>query len=912
MKFKKSRALSVIAFSALLGMGSISLVSCGEKSVEYSWNASEDDTNSKVELSQLSDSLIVREKDLSYFSPYIVELSDDGSWSFITSDHETLMESGDSASLLAYGVPSGYKLFASAKNKATGASVSGIVAADGSIKCPSVSVKTEYVITLSAVSEELLAKGKTEAKVAKDEVNLTVVPKGSIAKSTTVYKPSLSVKERSEITANLEQYAMEHGLTGIKYSSNAGQALYNSRISSPLLDANNYLPSYGFGNYQYGTISEGLATETTDALKMYYHSVLNPDSETGTINYLNSKLSSVNDQYSYISSSFWGHALNEDYSAYEDINILARAKPEPLNADENGIATKWKVKVWVGGDEDNEEKGVKKGLCYRTNSSDSTLSAFDKRNVKLEDYITPIKLMATGAIGWYRGNEIANSSSKKTVLEGYRAFYKATGEDKAIKSNEEFMKAVKVSIDETDNSITYELEEGFDQDFATYYLDTLYCNPMCEDFVAAVGKVANKDGGADDVINGAKVYGTSPTGFTPKDTALSFGPYYCEFYNPQVDIAYKRNEEWPLDVDNHGRDLYQIEGYYYKVDSALKQDTEESMKQFEAGYTDAVSLSTDAHYAKYKTDPRLRTTKASNYFGYTFSKMDKALWDNYFGEGGLWYNEVNSDGSFTVDKVVNPVLQNANYFKALNLGFDRTAYAEANHDTINYEYFAPVEKVSPAASDYYNNSDEHKAAIKNVYGTGFDDLSKSPDAAVSFMQDALIEELDAGHIDLGTADAPTNFGFSTVTLSSAYYTKQVNYANEYWGKVMDNAVESYVDDSGNNPLMDGSSHLVDFIVVQDQASGQNDLLYGYWSGKWDSQSVFTISGNTLDSIDYVEILTCNAVGGFELSFAVDTSIPAATLEMDGKYYSFESIWNACAGGGVTIDEKGHGTQGIAK
>ena len=912
MAKKKSILFSAIALSTLVLGAGAGLTSCGptEEPLSYKWEGSADTTSSKVEL-DLDPSLVVSAKDSKYFAPYVVDVNSDGSYRFISSGGDTLMESGESAKLLAYWVPENFTLFASVRNAEDGSPVNGVVSADGTVTAPSVTEKTDLIITLSAVSNEAIVNpvggGEATVRHLKEEVNLTVVPSGTIARNMDAEYRVLSETERNQMTAELETYAMEHGLTGIRFQSNGGQAVYRERFTTPLLEADNYIPTYGWGTTQYGQITEPLAAETNEAYKMYYHSILSPNSELGTINYLDSDQAAVSDLYSYMSSSFWGKTLNEDYTETEDVGVLSRAEPEAVNPDEDGIATKWKVKVWVGGETDDEEHGVLSGLNFRTSSE--KYSEFDNRAITLEDYVTPIKLLATGAIGWYRGDESATSSQGKTKLVGFSKYYQDTANATTIGTTEDFLSKVGVVLNHEDNSITFEFEQGFDQDFAKYYLDQLWANPMCEDFISAVG-----DG---DVIEGAKVYGTSPEGETPADTSLSVGPYMLEKYTPQVEIAFKKNDTWPtkLSTDNHGRTLYQIPGFYMRVDTALLNDREEAMKQFEAGYTDSVSISTDTQYEKYATDPRLKTTLPDGTFGTTFNRMDKALWDSYFGPGGVWYEEMNPDGSLTADKEVNPILSNDNYFKALNLGFDREAYAEAEHDGIYYEYFQPGQKVNPVTNTFYNDTEEHKAAMKEVYGDAFDDPANSPEFAVQYMQDAVIEELDAGHIDLGTTDKPTDFGFTSSILASDNYYRIINYYNEYIGNVFSEAVNSYVDSDGNNPLLSGGQPLVSFTITPEEysadGSGQNALLGDVWSGVSNSQSVFSISGNSLDSIDYVDILSCNKIAGFELSFAVDTNIPSEYLEWDGKYWSFEALWWAASGGGVTIDENGRGSSSAA-
>lgn len=901
MKRKLIKSISAFSLIGLLGLGAASCAceNNDHSSSAYRWVGTEDTTASKIQLS-LPDSLVVRADNSTYFAPYVVK-EKDGKLEHISSGGDTLLESNQEAKLLAYWVPEGFDLFASVRNAKTGSPVIGVVLEDGSVKAPEVTEKTDYIITLSAVSKEKIAgTGEKTNRILKKNLNLTVVPSGKIKKGTTANYTTLTEKQRTEITANLEEYALEHGLTGVRFQSNGSKVLYRSRLTSPLLSAKRYIPTYGWGIEQYGEITSDLDKETNPAYKKYIHSLLSSSSDLGTVNYLNSKDKSVLDLYSYMSSSYYTKTLNSDFTATVEDKSLAREEPIPLNKDEKtGLATKWKIKVWVGGTSDDAAKGVKKGLSFRSGSTKS--SAFDKKLITLEDYLTPFKALATGSVGWYRGNEMAESSQGKQRIVGFSDFYKSTENATSFPTSEEFSKKVGVSIDPTDNSVIIEFEQGFDQDFAKYYLDGLYANPMSEDFLKSLGK---------NVVEGAKVYGTSPEGKTPADTSLSVGPYYLEKYTPQQEIVFKKNEEWPLKTDTLGRELYKIPGKYFKVDTALETDREEAMKQYEAGYTDSVTLQTDAHFEKYGNNPSVRTVLPEGTFGTSFNRMDKALWDHYFGEGGIWRQEINPDGSLTKGFSVNPVLSNDNYFKALNLGFDRSDYAKTEHDVEVFEYFQPGQKVNPVTSTFYNDTPEHKNAVKNVYGNDFDNIKNAPSKAVQYMQDAIIEELDAGHLDLGTAEKPTDFGFQTSIMNTEMYKRIAKYQNQYWSKVFNEAVTSYVDDNGNNPLVADSKQLVSFTVSTKEystdASGQNAILNDIWAGVGNSQSVFSISGNSLDSIDYLDILSCNKVAGFELSFAVDTNVPSGTIEYDGSYWSFESLWWA-VNGGATIDADGRGS-----
>lgn len=219
MKRKLIKSISAFSLIGLLGLGAASCAceNNDHSSSAYRWVGTEDTTASKIQLS-LPDSLVVRADNSTYFAPYVVK-EKDGKLEHISSGGDTLLESNQQAKLLAYWVPEGFDLFASVRNAKTGSPVIGVVLEDGSVKAPEVTEKTDYIITLSAVSKEKIAgTGEKTNRILKKNLNLTVVPSGKIKKGTTANYTTLTEKQRTEITANLEEYALEHGLTGDRKS----------------------------------------------------------------------------------------------------------------------------------------------------------------------------------------------------------------------------------------------------------------------------------------------------------------------------------------------------------------------------------------------------------------------------------------------------------------------------------------------------------------------------------------------------------------------------------------------------------------------------------------------------------------------------------------------------------------------
>lgn len=845
---------------------------------------------------KLPSELVKTNTSTKYFGVYVVDSVSDSGVKLLSNGGDTLMVSGQTAKLYVYDVPANFILGASVTDDLGNNSTELSVAADGTITAPTVTEKKTFVVTVFAQDPDKTVvdgNGQNVPVVIKNKVNISVIPKNQLAASTVEqYASELNVRERSKITAELEKFALKNGLTGVSLSDDGGYALYNDRVSSPLLDTDSYLAGYGFGTFDYGKLTKPLAGETTQAFKMYYHSQIDPSQDKGTVNYLNSDQAAVSDMYSYMSAGYFKTQLNQNYDAYEYVGNLARvSEPIPVNMDEKtGLATKWRIPVWVGGTTDNAGKGIKANLGFRTSSS--KFKSYDKKFITLDDYLTPFKLLATQSVGWYRGAEQAGENTANRQIKGFAEFYNSSKNATSLPSNEEFSSQVGVSLDYEKNEVIIEFNAGFTQEFAIYQIDGLWSNPMNEAFIKELGK--------GDVIAGAKLYGTTPSGMTPADTSLSVGPYYCENYLSGQFITFKKNEDWFVKTDSYNRPIFQIEGYHIKPNSALATDSRAAVQAWENNLVESCSVIDDV-WEKYLNDPRKKSVLGSNQQKFTFNRMDKLLWDQFFGKNGTWSKQFNKGEAGNWE--VKPIASNDMFFYALNLGVDRLGFAEKFHRNPSVDYQNPIAKVNPVTGELYNNSPEHKAAIKYVYGDSFDDLSMTTDLATSYMRVAIEEELAAGHYTLGTESKPTVVSLGLGTVDDTYYRDRVAVIEENWASEFNTAVLTYKDANGNNPLIgENKKPLIKFELSETYVNADtsvNDLIMGgMWTGKFDIQYAYLINGNAYDTINNMNILMSDKMGGFELNFAVDTTLPSGDIYYDGRYWSFNSLWSTCNGGAV--------------
>lgn len=880
----KKKKLGLYCLSALAVFGTVcGLSSCGESSQGENSGWILNDKPSKM--IEIGDDFKVEAASSKYFAGYLAY--DDGT--ILSMKSESTVEAGTSAHLYAYEIPEGYltgvKVLDASGNDA---SDEVKISDDGVCTFPNVSESTSYTIYLYGLESE-----DANAKVIRKGLNVTVVPSGTIAKNSYYDFSGRDGDERTTMTGVAEQFLYSNGVAAINTTANGGYQLYSSRLHSPLLDAENYIPGYGYGVSSYGTIDSALAGEETEAYKWFYHDQFDASGDEGNFNYLNSNSNTVNELYSYISASYFSTLLNKDMTSSEyQANLSRFDAPEAVDPDENGASDTYKIYVRVGGSADGEN-GVTKGLSYRTASTKPEIAAYDKRDIKLEDYLTPFKLMATQAVGWYRGTEQAGESTANRQIQGYAEYYNSSKDFTELESDEEFCSKVGVSIDHSDNSITIKFNGKISPDYAEYQIDGLWSNPISEDFLKTLG-----NGNA---IQGSKVYGQSSDSYSPLDSILCVGPYYTMTYESKKTIAFAKNEEWPLCEDKYGRKLYQIKGFHLNVNTALTTDATEYIKKFEAGLTDVSNIPSD-YWDKYSSSPLRKKVEGSSFNGGIFlNTYDKQFWDETWDPADV----AEIDSSYEV----KPILGNNDFYKGLFVGIDRQALADYGHYTTTYDIQEPIAKATPKAT-LYKASDAHSSAVSYAFGDSLSDASAWKAEAAEYFEKAIEEELSAGHYKLGTEDSPTEVSFQ---ISSVDATKVNYYFSNYsqnWKDAFELAVTTHSEDGKNPWVGSNGKPLITLNVVKKdvaQSSGtqmQNDLLYnGVKAGTTDGQNVYSVTGNAYDTFNNVEKFKSDDSNGFTLAFGGDTSQVSKDVYYDGKYWSFDTLWDA-GNQGVLLDERG--------
>ena len=893
---KKKRTISLIATSViLLGLG---VTSCGPDDIGGNGEYNPVNDTFEKELTLDSENVSIN-RETTYFAGYLVRGSGK-SKEYANAKSEALLKAGEQVQLYFYGVPRTYETKGVKITTLTGSDItdSWTITDGGLITVPSVTQATDYIIYFYAQSDE---------NTIRDAVNVKVVPASEFATGEVNYS-SLGGEERTKMAAALETYLLNNGMSPITYMDDSSYTLYSERLSTPFLDAKKYVPGYGYGIMDYGVMKDANPTETNEAYKYYYHTLLSASSYTSEFNYLDSNNADISTLYSYMSSSYYGQLVNEAENGWEYVPLLARSLP--VEADDgdgdtnNGVSSKWTVQLRVGGETANEATGVTPGLNYRTGSTNSITKKYDNHPITLDDYITPIKLLATGKINWYRGNEQAGESTANRQIKGFTEYFNSTRNITEVQTNEEFIEALGggITVDRANNSITFEFNAPVTRDYAEYQLNSTWANPIDEDFVREIG------GG--NVINGAKIYGTNGsvngTTLTPIDTILSVGPYYLSSIPSSNSgelgsIIYSKNDNWPSVLSTHyEHELYRMKGFILRLDSSILTNQNAQILAFQNKQVD-VSNIPEEYWSEYENSPLRHRSEGESNSQFHINTWDNLFWSERFPE---------ADGKWSVKSV----LSNNNFYKGLYVGIDRNSVSSRYHYAPDIDLFAPIDRVSPRSETNYNNTTDHATAISSTFGSR---LSENTDVLNNWMSNAadyfdlaIQEELAAGHYSLGTATRPTTITFEMITTNSTYERDLVAAITEDWEQAFALAVSSHREADGSNPWMSGDTPLIRLDVTTHEiaansATQQDDMLTnGVQAGIYDGQTSYVISGNNYDVLNKLNIYMSDNSSGFTINFGADTTIPSADIYYDGKYWSFDALWLAANGDGITLSETG--------
>lgn len=679
------------------------------------------------------------------------------------------------------------------------------------------------VFTLAACGSN--AEGKKYASF--DDPNATVSAGGE-----KVSLKGVSAEERTKILGLLEKYAVENTLTGISLFENGGYAMYNEGVQ---LGTETYIPGYGFGTLREGNITAELAGETNQAWKKYYHTFETED--PNNLNYMDDKGSVVGGLIGYASGSYFTTKMNDARDGYVWCAELAKADNlEAMNADETGVASKYRFEVKVGSE-----------LKYNTLTKDSKLAEFKNREVALEDYLTPYKLLWNKKIAFARAAENITSS---TGIAGSADYYAKTenGIDEEAFKNV----GVKAYVENGKNYVEIELNQPATPFMARYYISSSMYAPVPMDFIKALDPE-----GKGDVTRGAKAWGKkTDAGLTPVDTTLSTSTYVLESWETDKQIVFTKNENV-----NTG-DAYKIPGVHIAILKGQLTDSETALREFLANKLHAVGIPM-TRLNEFKNDPRTKQTTGDSVFKLNVNACDAETWEKLFGENGSVTTTAKSDYW-----EVEPALSNDDFVLGLSYSINREEFATKRGSVPSVNYFSSNYLIDPENGISYNSTEAHKEAIASITAKGKIQDGYSITLAQAYFKSAAEKLIADGVYKVGdvieleiawqTATNVTNYGEDI----AKYFEDAFNGADTGLTlKVNNMAVATWSD-----------------VYYKKMMVGQYDLGFG------------SISGNSYDPLNFMEVLKSDNSSGFTLNWGTDTNV--AAIEYNGQKWSYDALWQA--------------------
>lgn len=753
------------------------------------------------------------------------------------------------------------------------------------------------------------------------QIVITFTVTATTVSSSGVSYASVSYDEKSRILASLEKYAVDNYLTGITIFSDGSKMAYNTRyVPQP----KSYINGYGWGTTREGVLTSELKNALSKKTTYYNIGTTSLPAQANAMNASGSDVSTV---YDYISSAYFATRMNQSADGYEWYNSLATdsapiAVEEPTLNDDGTVKSYGAVISDTDARHDNNRRWrihLRSGVKYRTGSTLAFTSKYDKTEVKLEDYLTPLKFMLTAWNGQYRGAELTDGISGFTGAATYygKTASNSTGDSSAIWSDEDWNKIMGGNIftghDDSGDFIEFNLLENCTQFYAMYYLSSSLYSPLPADFIKFWGgKYLGQSPDASSVPAAGRAC-------TPVDTMLSTGPYYIESWDTNL-ILFKKNEDYFYTEDvftdalgTTTRKVYNLDGIAYnKVEDSSKLKSE-----FLAGSLDSYSpkpedLKTGGDFSAEsgsndKMGWRIYETKGSSNFKLNVNASTEKNWLKRFGPNGTnnqvsgytnTWTKLNKDlDGKTPETACKPYMSNIHFLNFLSFSINRKEICEARGSTPTQEYFSDNYLIDPETGVSYNSTTAHKAVLADRYN---DTYGFNETYAKSELRKAFEEVI----IPLGE-----NKAFSSKSGGSSAGTK-----NNPWIVPID---MEWMNTTDSKDYSDVFKYVKQFFAdVSKEYDGNYELDIKETSGSSDYQQVYTlmkqgqfdlgfgsISGNSLNPLNFLEVLKSDNSSGFTLNWGPDTSVVGSglysgsdssknTIVYDGKTWSFDGLWSA--------------------
>lgn len=709
----------------------------------------------------------------------------------------------------------------------------------------------------------------------------------------TGYNFSADTEKKSEILGKLEEYAMKNYLTGITLFENGGYVRKAERVH---YGTDNYVTGYGFGLLTEGYLETDPAKAPQPSVSAYRNYLQSAQSsDPGNISGWNASGSQIGDLYGYMTTSLWGTRLKSNKTQYEWYPVLAAENcPDPIPMDGDPSVTihkKYRVYVKTGETADGPN-GEKYAIAYRSING----APYDGRPVSLEDYITTFRLLLTQSAKLSRGAELATDTSYgfKGAYAYFRKTEKATDEqaegfwDDMTNSGQ---LGIVAGSDDQGEYIDFEFINPIDQFTAKYTLASNLYSPLPKDYLEAIGGGSWIAGGA---VFGTGSKSTRDTKGAILSNVLCLGPYFLEDWFGEQEIIFKRNDNWfeYFNTKNTDNPRYRIEGVHFQVITAAQQRDDAIYDEFNSKHLDQTSIPVSRMSERKPTDAQ---TKGDATFKLNVNSCSQERWDELF-----WSTKYPDVEKPTNRYKVKPWMSNKNFLNGLFWSINRSEFAEERGAIPSYNYFADAYLDDPVAGHSYNLSQAHKDAE-----AGFDSGLPSSNygynkaKATAYFADAVDELVASGDITLGTT---TNKTTIYIDIWWMYHNDETTYGED---------IANYFTDAfNNNSVGNGCVQL----EVRHNAESQWEQVYNdhLMVGVYDL-GFGAISGNTLNPLNFMEVLKSDNSSGFTLNWGADTSKVDADnpivfeVEEDGqnvkKEWSFDSAWATADHGAVVKDGK---------
>ncbi len=599
----------------------------------------------------------------------------------------------------------------------------------------------------------------------------------------------------------------------------------------------NYIVGYGFGILGEGEITSPMATETNDDWKYYYHTY--QSSDDATIAYMNSQGSTVGDNQAYVAASYYETKMNEFGDGYEWTECLATERPQAVNMNPTTKrASTYRFHVKTGSD-----------LKYNTLST--KYSKYNNREVTLEDYITPYKIYYTHSYNLRRTSEnLSGAGSIKGSADYYAA--STSGFDQTAWDNI----GIKSGTDGEGDYLEFTFNQECTSFYAMYYLSSSMFAPVPAEFITEIG------GG--DFATGVAQWGcfSSDKSLTPGDNWLSTGPYTIEKWESGQQIVFKKNPNYD---DDDGK-RYKIPGIHTNILPAAAKDAHAAFNEFLAGKIHASGIPSD-RLDEYKSDERTTKTNGGSTFKLNLNTCTQEYWHDVFGTDG-------KDDAWECE----PAMSNKNFVAGLNYAINRKEIADKAGANPSGDYLGDAYLSDPENGVTYNSTEAHKNAVA-ASREGTDEYGYSYSLAQASFKRASEELIAAGTYSSGDTI------HVEISWMMAYQEKEEHaWVKDYWEKAFNSC------GGGLQLEIDFWAGTSSYLEVYDRMqNGQFDIGFG------------SITGNSYDPLNFLEVLKSDNSTGYTLNWGCDTNECDGTIVYDNKIWSFDALWTAADQGAYVVD-----------